>query len=529
MDRRKFLTTSLGAAAISALAGKTTIWAEALRASAPRPEAEPALFRTDVVKLSTTFQSALSTLSRNIISVAEFPSPVLIEGSVYRGIWLECGPQEGLVYSLYQPAIGAANHRVFFDLQRDDGYLPYSVKQQSKGASQIQMVVPIAATALDYFERFGGDEFLDTAYRACGRWDAWLMRYRNTRGTGLCEGFCTYDTGHDRSPRWQGMPNQCEDKDARICPKAPGLPRLCPDLSATVYGGRVALAKMARILGKTSEVDRWEESAETIRKLILSKLYVPEDAFFYDLDADNHFVRVRGDVITRVVGEHVVDQKMFEEIYARQLHNPKAFWAPYPLPSIALDDPTFVRPIPRNSWGGASQALTALRATRWMEHYGKPADLAHLMQQWIKAIVASGGFYQQMDPATGECTTTDPNDYSPAALVFLDFLWRLHGVRQDGEQLEWNCRRPENSAETIFSVTTKSGAASLKYASEDAELSLGGKVILRIKGTGRVITDANQKPLQVVGTAEEPGELILRWPDGKTKRLHTHPNTTIAL
>ena len=75
------------------------------------------------------------------------------------------------------------------------------------------------------------------------------MRYRNTRGTGLCEGFCTYDTGHDNSPRWKGMPNRCTDNDSRLCPAAPGLPRLCPDLSATVFGGRVALAKMARILG----------------------------------------------------------------------------------------------------------------------------------------------------------------------------------------------------------------------------------------------------------------------------------------
>jgi hypothetical protein len=44
------------------------------------------------------------------------------------------------------------------------------------------------------------------AYRACSAWDDWLMTYRNTRGTGLIEGFCTYDTGHDNSPRWQGIP-----------------------------------------------------------------------------------------------------------------------------------------------------------------------------------------------------------------------------------------------------------------------------------------------------------------------------------
>jgi len=475
---------------------------------APPSDALPQ-FETDDAKLTATYNRALATLSKNIVKVDEFASPVLIEGSVYRGIWLECGPQEGLVYSLYQPEIGAANHRVFFDLQREDGYLPCNVKLDSKGTGQIQMVVPIAATTLDYFDRYGGNELLEKAYEACGRWDAWLLQYRNTRGTGLCEGFCTYDTGHDRSPRWLNMPNTCENRDARICPKAPGLPRLCPDLSATVYGGRVALGKMARILGKDSDVARWEESAEAIRKLILAKLYVAEDACFYDLDADNQFVRVRGDLMTRVVGEHVVDQVMFEEMYAKQLHNPKAFWAPYPLASIAMDDPAFVRPIPRNSWGGASQALAALRSTRWMEHYGKPADLAHLMRQWIKAIVASGGFYQQLDPLTGECTTTDPNDYSPTALVLLDFLWRLYGVRPDGDQLEWNCRLPENSTTTIFSVATKTGSASLKHAQGEAILTLAGKSVLRVKGVSRIITDGQGKPLRIVGTAEEPVDVNL--------------------
>ena len=202
------------------------------------------------------------------------------------------------------------------------------------------------------------------------------MRYRNTRGTGLIEGFCTYDTGHDNSPRWEGIPPQCPDKDAKKHAPIPTLPRLCPDLSATVYGGRIALSAMAKAMGNTSEADRWAERAEQIRSLILSRLYVEEDAAFYDLDAQNHFVKIRCDILSRMCGEHIPDQALFDDLWARQIHNPKAFWAPWPLPSVALDDPLFVRPIPRNSWGGASQALTALRAGRWFDHYGRPRNSA---------------------------------------------------------------------------------------------------------------------------------------------------------
>jgi hypothetical protein len=296
------------------------------------------------------------------------------------------------------------------------------------------MVVPIAATAWELVQITHDEEFLNVAYKACSRWDAWLRQYRNTRGTGLVEGFCTYDTGHDNSPRWAGIPNRCPDADARKFPPLPTMPRLCPDLSATAFGGRIALAAMAHALNKPSQAAQWLEDAETIRRLILEKLYSPEDAAFYDLDAENNFVRVRGDVISRVLGEHVLDlshasdRQIFQAVWSRQLHNPKAFWSNFPFPSIALDDPTFVRPIPRNSWGGASQALTALRSPRWMMHYGKSAELHTLMHQWVTAIARSGGFRQQMDPLTGDFTMADPSGYSPCALVYLDFIRRLASI-----------------------------------------------------------------------------------------------------
>ncbi len=392
----------------------------------------------------TTWEAALAALAGNVKRVSKYGQPMLMEGAVYPGAWMECGPQEALVYAglrRYVPeregladplAVARANHMAFFALQREDGQIPASIKISGEvGYGQIQMAVPIAATAWELAQMTHDEELLTTAYAACGRWDAWLRRHRDTRKTGLVEGFCTYDTGHDNSPRWKGIPNRCPDADARKCPPLAGMPRICPDLSATVYGGRVALAAMAKALGQREETTRWLEDAETIRRLIVTKLWSEEDAAFYDLDTNGEFVRVRGDVISRVLGEHVLkledagDRRKFEAVWSRQLHNPEAFWAPFPFPSIAMDDPAFVRPIPRNSWGGATQALTALRAPRWMEHYGKGAELRTLMKAWVTAIRDSGGFRQQMDPLNGAFTMADASGYSPAALVFLEFTRRL--------------------------------------------------------------------------------------------------------
>jgi len=428
--RRYFLAKA--ALAAGGLLTRATAFAE-------KPSKHP-IFPTNDPTWKQTWDAALNVLAGNIRTTPSYPNPVLFEGSTYQGIWQECGPHESLVYASlrkYIPSninalqVARNTHSAFFAQQRPDGQLPASVKTTEVGFGQIQMVVPIAATAWELSQTLQDQQFLETAYASCSLWDAWLRRYRDTRKTGLVEGFCTYDTGHDNSPRWAGIPNRCPGADARNCPPINTMPRLCPDLSATVYGARIALASMASALGKEKEADRWHNDAETIRRLILEKLYSPEDAAFYDLDAQNKFVRVRSDVIGRVLGEHVLqlsnpsDKAIFEVVWERQMHNPKAFWATYPFPSIALDDPAFVRPIPRNSWGGASQALTALRTPRWMSHYGKQAELNHLMRQWCNAIFRRGEFRQQMDPLTGDFTQPDPGGYSPAALVFLDFCNRL--------------------------------------------------------------------------------------------------------
>jgi len=489
-------------------------------------------FSTTDAGWQSTYDRALAVLAGNVQMLPRFDRPVLIEGANYAGVWLECGPHEGLVYRRFRPDVARNNHLTFFALQREDGQIPANNKRTEAGLGQIQMVVPIAATAWELARATGDDELLQRAYASCSRWDDWLMRYRNTRGTGLVEGFCTYDTGHDNSPRWAGMPNQCPGKDAKVLPPDHGLPRLCPDLSSTVYGGRVALARMARALGKQGEEDLWAERAEKIRKLIIEKLYVPEDGAFYDLDAHGRFIRIRSDVLSRVCGEHVVTQPIFESMWQKQLHNPAAFWAAYPLPSIALDDPSFVRPIPANSWGGASQALTALRAPRWLEHYGKPAQLAFLMKRWCEAIQRDGTFRQQLDPATGVFTEAGPPGYSPAALVMIDFTWRLAGIREEEDSLEWNVRPDPLAAHGgRFSIPfDRHHSAAMHYDSKGATLSVDDRHVARIEGgTVRLTTDRSGRPRRFTGISEKTEEISVRFAAEPARKIAVRPNQTVQL
>ncbi|MEA1673202.1 MGH1-like glycoside hydrolase domain-containing protein [Nitrospirillum sp. BR 11163] len=486
-------------------------------------------YTTDNARWQMAYDKALAILDGNVQVLPHISRPVLIEGSVYRGIWQECGPHESLVYRKFRPDVARDSHLTFFELQRADGQLPANNKVTETGFGQIQMVVPIAATAWELARATGDGELLETAYRACAAWDGWLTRYRDTRGTGLVEGFCTYDTGHDNSPRWAGVPNQCPNKDARRHAPLPTLPRLCPDLSATVYGGRRALAAMATALGRKGEADHWMERAEILRGLILSHLYVAEDAAFYDLDAENGFVRVRSDVLSRVCGEHVPDAALFDQLWTRQLHNPAAFWGPYPLASVALNDPAFVRPIPSNSWGGATQALTALRAGRWFDHYGRSAEFSVMMGRWCQAIQTDMSFRQQMDPMTGVFTAgEDQPNYSPTALVMVDYTWRLVGVCEDADALHWNIRPGHEAARgTRLSLPMDNGkTATIAYRNKGAVLRLAGREVARVEGgAARLMTGKDGSPRALVGI--EPGvqTVTLHLPGHLTDR----PRRTLTL
>ncbi len=510
------------------MVGSRALWGSRA-VSALTPEDGP-VFQTASRRWQAAYDKAVMVLAGNVRQLPGFAGPVLIEGSTYAGVWQECGPQEALVYRQFRLDVARNNHLAFFALQREDGQLPANVKASGVGFGQIQMVVPIAATAWELVSATGDEALLVKAYGACARWDAWLRRYRDTRGTGLVEGFCTYDTGMDNSPRWAGMPVRCPDGDARRCPAGAGLPRLCPDLSATVYGGRMALAAMARALGKSSEADEWQERAEALRALIVKRLYAEEDAAFYDLDAQGRFVKVRCDILSRICGERVVDQALFERMWAKQLGNPAAFWAPYPLPSVAMNDPSFVRPIPRNSWGGAAQALTALRAGRWMEAYGKPAEYAHLMGQWCAALVRDMGFRQQLDPRTGEFTQDDPGGYSPACLAMMDFTWRLAGMREEGNELHWTVR-PESAAArgTIFRLGLRGGLAEMRYRRSGAELRLAGRSLGEVHGVCRLVTDATGKPVALVGVAAGTSRVELQLAGMPRRVVQIAGNQRVAL
>lgn len=347
--------------------------------------------------------------------------PVLNEGGIYCGIWLEDGPHESLTIAGDFPEEAKMSHRIFYIHQKPDGQMPAMVTGTGPGYRQIQQVVPIAASAWELSQMTGDEAFLAESFEACAGWEKWLVANRDPKQLDLLEAWCEFDTGHDNSPRFAGCP--------RFCPAGAGvlpenvIPRLAPDLSANLYSSRLALADMAGALGRTAEEEQYRLAAERTRVNVEKYCFDPEREFYFDRFHDGSFSPVTGDAGLRVLGEHLPSPDRGKRIFERYILNEKSFWTPFPMPSIAADDPLFVYPAPENSWGGGSQALMALRTLRYFEYYGFSDALKELMLRWLAAMDKCDDFRQQMDPFTGIFSTTE--SYSPAMCVAIEFCRKL--------------------------------------------------------------------------------------------------------
>lgn len=383
--------------------------------------------------LQNRWEQALSELE-DCLSPGAPEARVLYEGGVYHGTWLEStGTINTEVLARFRPNIATSTLLLFAQHQREDGMLPYKVTPEGPAYSQIQIVTPLARVVWNHYRLNELDHrFLRTMYSAMVRYDDWIERYRNTRGTGGVEAFCTFDTGHDLSPRFWFAPDRALGADARYCdPTAPLVPYVAPDLTANIACQRHYLGVIAAELGEPE--NPWQAKAESSIAALYAECYDEADGFFYDSDRNGRAVLVQSDVLLRVLACEIGDGKYFEQSLRRYLMNTRKFLAHYGLTSIALDDPRFDHDAGRNSWGGPVNFLALLRAPAAFEHHGHLAEWNTIASPVLAALARSDRFPQCLDPRSGEAGFTEV--YSPAILWFIDEIERSTGIlpRPDGE------------------------------------------------------------------------------------------------
>jgi hypothetical protein len=485
-------------------------------------------FVSNAPKLTARYYQAVRELFDCIAPAAD-DTPILHEGGIYHGCWLEStGTINAELLSRFLPSISGATFAAFARHQRDDGLFPYKLTQGGPGFSQIQLVSPLARSVWNHFCLNGRDTaWLRTQYNAMSRYDAWIARRRDTLGTGAVEAFSTYDTGHDLSSRFWHVPDSPFGNDpARCDPDNPILPFIAPDLTANIACQRHYLARIADALAE--DAAGWTDKADASTEALFAQCFDAEDAFFYDRDRHGRPVRLQSDVLLRVLACEIGEGDLFREALARYLLNTRKFFAKFPLTSIALDDPRFDPSFAQNSWAGPTNFLTLIRTAHAFEHHGHHVELSWITQPTLAALFEADRFPQTLNPFTGAAGFTEK--YSPAILCLLDFIERLSGIlhRPDGtvwftSLLPKPVTHKHENWNTAYARTIDGVTFELVNTLEGGEIYRDRHLLCRFPAGTRMILDRSGGLLGVVGLTSRIVEGSV-WFDARELPLSLAPN-----
>lgn len=466
--------------------------------------------------LEDAYYSALQKLLDCIKPMRE-DELILQEGGNYLGSWLEStGTINAELLSRLIPSVSETTFLAFAAEQREDGLLPYKLTDKGPSFRQIQLVTPLARSVWNHYQLHGKNKsFLRMMYKALIQYDEWIAKYRNTRGTGCVEAFCTFDTGHDLSPRFWHVPDTPYKNDASTYhPDSPVLPSLAPDLTANVYCQRMYLSLMADELGESGA--GWKAKAETSLECLFQYCYDEGDMFFYDRDRNDELVKVQSDVLLRVMACEVGNHELFDKILRRYLLNTSKFFAKYPFTSLAMDDPRFDPFSSYNSWGGSSNFLSLIRAPHAFEFHHRYVELTWVQYPILSALSRAKRFGQTLSPWTGEEGFTEV--YSPSILCLLDYVERLCGIMPVGEDELWFTgllpvdmdHGEEVAGETAYSRTLNGLQYELVNTHDQVTVYQNGTLHIQAPSGIRLITDRGGQLKAAIGMSvrEVEGEIF---------------------
>ncbi len=539
----KFPCVLAGGAALACL---SPLMAQDLHPSMIRAERNTgSSFTTDDAQLQKLYSLGMTQLEKSLSKFAPGMT-ILVEGGGYKDAWLETQPMGGEMYAKHDLQVALNNQVVFIRAQREDGRLPGMVIKGSKvaekgwkekGFPEGYVWKPEHDLVADY-EMFQGYCFPEPAWRmyfwvgknrdylkllqtALKGHDAYLWRTRDSNGDGILETWCAWDTGEDGSTRLHhrgARDNWPFEKPPGS--EAPGIPKLAADvrmpfqsmdIMAYSYSGRAVLEKISRELGDGEEA-KWKKSAEEARQQVIDKLWDPKRHACFDRDRDGKVLPELIHNNLRCMWYGLFTQEMADAFIKHHLLNPKEFWTPVPLVSIARNEELFLSK-PRNNWSGQPQGLTYQRAIHALERYGHHAEVILLGRKLLPILMRNGQFSQQLDPDTGQPSLSNSDGYCPMILAMQEYVTRMHGIHIDVEnsQVWWSGLSPASWDKVMDRDQNTPGNLTFtqKWGEHSFEMSLkrkgvlearvNGKIIFTASPETRVVTDLNGNLLAVVG------------------------------
>lgn len=280
--------------------------------------------------------------------------------------------------------------------QQADGLIPGIIIFQADGKPWWKIFKgfpPLWVVSVDaYVERSGDTALLGECLEALQRQIGWFEAKRAAPGGG----FYYLDV---REKTWESGMDEGIRYDQR-----PAEPSAAVDASSHLFLLYEHAARWSRQLGRPAEI--WTARAAALRHLIQTRLWSAEVGFFFDAwvqDRPGPRPLAFEGMWPVVVG--AADAAQARRVIAEHLMNPREFFTPHPIATVARSDPKFEL----RMWRGPAWNCMTYWAARGCLRYGDAAAAHRLLEAALDATARqferTGTIWEFYHPELGDPTT----------------------------------------------------------------------------------------------------------------------------
>jgi len=352
-------------------------------------------------------------LSTRYYTTREVMAPSM---TYYIGAWQWDNFFHAQAYRHVDPGLAHDQLRILIDHQREDGMIPDAIHDEGI-VTHLDFPVEADVTkppllgwaTWKLYEMDHDREFLDEIYGPLVKWNNWWFEKNDLDHNWLCEYQHPFSSGLDDSPLWDF-----------------GMPVESPDLNSYLCLQQDALSRIAQVIGEEDDAVMWSRRAGELAEKMVQLRWDEEMGLFWAahngervpvLTPFNIFPLITGRMPPEIAGRLV-----------RHLTNPAEFWARYPAPSVALNDPKFN---PLQMWRGPTWANINYLLIDGLFRSGYPDLARELRLRTLELLAGQKDFFEYYHPQTGENPPKAAPIYGWSAALFIDLA--IQATREETE------------------------------------------------------------------------------------------------
>jgi glycogen debranching enzyme len=354
-----------------------------------------------------------------------------------------------ILCALDEMFLAKANLRSLFRMQEDDGFVghmifwnqilphnPVSIVQAKPTLAALRphmsalIQPPLVAQALRRIYKKSNDRlFLYEMLPKIIRYHEWLAENRDLDGDGLISIFSPSESGID----WKPSFDEVVGKDVRSKSRYLLASKLFWHVATvdvanflrgyqhsyhhsrghkfavkevtvnTTYACDLrALSELCLIANLQKEAQLYERRAEKVGTSILNFMYDNRSAAFFDITAKSNIklrVLTAMSFIPMILPE--ISDKISGKMIERHLDNEREFLSKYPIPSVAMNDPSFNPEESLALWRGPTWPVMNWFIYHSLREKGFVSEAARLRLS-LRTLIEKSGFREYYNPQTGE-------------------------------------------------------------------------------------------------------------------------------